>query len=66
MIQRAAWLLERTGFELPRPVDFAARQHGLSRLCGDWLRRNEAIQMATSFDNDVGVSTKPSGEVLLA
>ena len=25
------WLVERTGFEPPRPVDFAAGHHGLNR-----------------------------------
>ena len=29
--QKPDWLVERTGFEPPRPVDFAAGHHGLNR-----------------------------------
>ena len=42
--QSSDWLLERTGFEPPSPVDFAAGHHGLNRstdqdpLCDDILR----------------------------
>ena len=31
VVQKPAWLVERAGFEPPRPVDFAAGHHGLNR-----------------------------------
>ena len=60
--QKPAWLVERTGFELPRPVHLGAGTHGLNPACDEWPRfllRRAICHFGTSFDIEERISTKP-------
>ena len=53
---KSDWLVERTGFEPPSLVDFAAGHHGLNHATDeDSLREQTATcHMGMPFDDEVG------------